>query len=88
MLSEIEINGAWFDCTFLYPNQEPPISVAGPMGTKSWQQSLYSRFNAKLTFRGSPQTVPPGQYRVRSGSKEYTFYAQKPEGDVVWGDVR
>lgn len=87
MTTQIEINGAWIDCTFSYPNQESPISVAGPMGTASWQQSSYSRFNAKLTFFGLSPIVPPGSYKVRSGTKEFVFEVQKPEGDIVWGNV-
>ena len=87
MDAKIEINGDWIDCLLSYPNQEPPLSVPGPPGTTHWQQSSYSRFNAKLSFTASSPIIPPGSYKIRFGGKEHVFESQKPEHDIVWGNV-
>lgn len=87
MDAQIEIDGNWFNCSMSYPNNKPPLSIPGPLGTQQWQQSPYAEYNAKITMPIRSPIVPPRSYKVRLNDKIVTFEAHVSKGSNIWGNV-
>jgi hypothetical protein len=82
MNSEIEIDGKWQKCEFLYPLNEHPIEVSGQLGTSQWQQTPYK---AKLVSIATVDPIGPGRYNIRHNGKQLVFEADRPAVDDVDG---
>lgn len=80
-------NGQWLDCQISHPNQEPPIRIPGPLGTTEWQESSFSKYNAKITLNARSPILEPGKYEIHFGGKEYVFETKNPKIDIIFGDI-
>lgn len=81
MNSQIEIDGKWHECEFLYPFKEPRIEIPAPHGMSEFQQSSY---NAQLV---STLTIDTGNYNIRHKGKQLVFKATRPVFDGILGEV-
>lgn len=80
MNSEIEIDGEWQKCEFLYPLKEFSIEAPGPLGSANWQKP---RHNAKLISK----TIYPGEYNIRHNGRQLVFEADRPDINGTLGNV-
>jgi len=81
MKPTIEINGEWYECEFLYPFKEPPITIPRPLGTSRW---LPPKYNAKLVLN---ITITSGRYNINFSGKQLVFEAERHTIDGLLGNV-